>query len=300
MAHNPITVELIRTLEAIEQHGSFAAAAEHLHKVPSALTYTLQKAEKDLEIELFDRSGHRAEWTEAARHILQEGRRILTALENLGHSAQRLAEGWTAQYSLALDHLLDFQHLVPLLSLAREDIPWVPIHVKQGALSGTWELLLDHQADLVIAPLHTRPEQDTIRTQPLGKIRMVLALGRHHPLANADRPLTEEDLAPYPVVTISDTARQIPTLSAGLQWRRQRFLVPDMATKITAQKEGLGVGFLPMHRIQQEVLAGDLVIKTLDSDEREPDMTIVAGWRQGDSDKTHDWIMAHLDLLAIN
>ncbi|TGG92039.1 LysR family transcriptional regulator [Natronospirillum operosum] len=300
MAHNPITVELIRTLDAIDRHGSFAAAAEHLHKVPSALTYTLQKCERDLEIKLFDRSGHRAEWTEAARHILSEGRRILVAMENLGHSAQRLAQGWTTQYVVALDHLLDFEQIVPLLTRAHEDIPWVPVHVRQGTLSGTWELLLEHEADLVVAPLHSKPDAGNIETRPIGTIRMVLAVARDHPLAAVDRPLTEDDLLPYPVVTNQDTARQITPLTAGLRQRRQQLLVPDMSTKILAQKRGLGIGFLPMHRIQQEVLGGDLILKSLASNDQEREMTLVAGWRQGDSDKTHHWMLEHLELLSIN
>ncbi|MEX1058393.1 MAG: LysR substrate-binding domain-containing protein, partial [Natronospirillum sp.] len=279
MAHSPITVELIRTLDAIDQYGSFAAAAGQLHKVPSALTYTLQKCERDLEIELFDRSGHKAEWTESARHILSEGRRILVAMENLAHSAQRLADGWTAQYTLAVDHLLDFNQVVPLLTRAQQDIPWVPVHVKQGALSGTWELLLDHHADLVLAPLHSKPDINGLVTQAVGTVRMVLSVARNHPLAALDRPLGSEDLEPYPVVIIRDTARQIPTLTAGLRNKRREFMVPDMSTKIAAQTQGLGVGLLPMHRIQKEVLAGDLVVKAVTEDLIVPDINIVAGWR---------------------
>lgn len=298
MAHNPINVELIRTLDAIDRYGSFAAAAEHLHKVPSALTYTLQKCERDLEIQLFDRSKHKAEWTESARHILKEGRRILVAMENLGHSAKRLADGWAGDYTLAVDHLLDFRQVAPLLTLAQQEVPWVPVHVKQGALSGTWELLLDHQADLVLAPLHSQPDVSGLRTQTIGQIRMVLAIARHHPLASIDRPLTEDDLEPYPVVTIRDTARQMPRLSAGLRQRRREFMVPDMVTKIAAQTQGLGIGFVPMHRIQSEVLAGDLVIKTLDNETENRDMPLVAAWREGDNDKMHQWVLERLEVLA--
>jgi len=43
MPHNPITLDLLKVLDAIDQRGSFAAAAQALHKVPSALTYTIQR-----------------------------------------------------------------------------------------------------------------------------------------------------------------------------------------------------------------------------------------------------------------
>ena len=51
-----VTLEALRVLEAIHQLGSFAAAAEALFKVPSALTYTVKKLEEDLGVALFDRS----------------------------------------------------------------------------------------------------------------------------------------------------------------------------------------------------------------------------------------------------
>lgn len=299
MAHNPITIDLIKTLDAIDRHGSFAAAAEHLHKVPSALTYTLQKCEKDLDIVLFDRSGHRAEWTESARHILKEGRHILTSLDNLAHSAQRLAEGWTTQYSLAVDHVLDFGQVVPLLGQAQEDIPWVPIHIQQGTLSGTWELLINHQVDLVLAPNLSKPNTSGIQTRVIGSMQMVFAVANDHPLAALDRPITEDDMAEFPVVTVKDTARQIAPLTAGIRNRKREIMVPDMATKIVAQKQGLGIGFLPLHRIKKEIFAGELIVKELVEQPDVADIQIVAGWRQGDNDKTHQWMLTHLDLIQM-
>lgn len=299
MAHNPITIDLIKTLDAIDRHGSFAAAAEQLHKVPSALTYTLQKCEKDLDITLFDRSGHRAEWTESARHILKEGRHILTSLDNLAHSSQRLAEGWTTQYSLAIDHVLDFNQVVPLLSQAQLDIPWVPIHIQQGTLSGTWELLINHLVDLVLAPNLSKPNASGIQTRVIGSMQMVLAVAGSHPLAAIDRAITEDDMADFPVVTVKDTARQIAPLTAGIRNRKREIMVPDMATKIIAQKQGLGIGFLPLHRIQKEIFAGELIVKELVEQPDVADIQIVAGWRQGDNDKTHQWMMTHLDLIQM-
>lgn len=43
-----ITIDALRALDAIDKKGSFAAAAESLFKVPSALTYTIKKLEEDM------------------------------------------------------------------------------------------------------------------------------------------------------------------------------------------------------------------------------------------------------------
>ena len=69
-----ITLEALEILDAIERKGSFAAAAESLFRVPSAITYSIRKLEEDLEVALFNRSGHRATLTEAGQELLQEGR----------------------------------------------------------------------------------------------------------------------------------------------------------------------------------------------------------------------------------
>jgi DNA-binding transcriptional LysR family regulator len=60
-----LSLEAIEVLDAIARKGSFAAAAESLFRVPSAVTYTVRKLEDDLGVSLFNRTGHRAELTEA-------------------------------------------------------------------------------------------------------------------------------------------------------------------------------------------------------------------------------------------
>ena len=68
--HHAITLEALRVLDAIDQKGSFGAAAEALFKVPSALSYTVQKLESDIGVNLFDRSKQRAQLTAAGRLLL--------------------------------------------------------------------------------------------------------------------------------------------------------------------------------------------------------------------------------------
>ena len=50
-----ITADAIKVVIAIVRCGSFAAASQELHKVPSALSYTLHKLEDSLGVSLFER-----------------------------------------------------------------------------------------------------------------------------------------------------------------------------------------------------------------------------------------------------
>ena len=52
-----LSLEFLQVLDAIDRKGSFAAAAEDLHRVPSAITYSVRQLEESLGIEVFDRRG---------------------------------------------------------------------------------------------------------------------------------------------------------------------------------------------------------------------------------------------------
>ncbi len=57
-------LDVLVILDALEKEGSFAAASASLFKkTSSALSYTIHRLESDLNIQLLDRSGHRARFT---------------------------------------------------------------------------------------------------------------------------------------------------------------------------------------------------------------------------------------------
>ena len=89
-----LTLDALVVLDAIDRRGSFAAAAEELHRVPSAITYSVRQLEAGLGIEVFDRRGHRAVLTPAGRELLSEGRHLLRAAADLECRLRQVAKGW--------------------------------------------------------------------------------------------------------------------------------------------------------------------------------------------------------------
>lgn len=82
-----LNLESLRVMDAIERRGSFAAAAEELGRVPSALSYTIQKLEEEMGVILFDRSEHRTKFTNVGRLLLERGRTLLDAADKLAEDA---------------------------------------------------------------------------------------------------------------------------------------------------------------------------------------------------------------------
>lgn len=75
-------LDVLIILDALEKEGSFAAASAKLFKTPSALSYTVHKLESDLNIQLLDRSGHRAKFTRTGQMLLERGGRCCTPSAN--------------------------------------------------------------------------------------------------------------------------------------------------------------------------------------------------------------------------
>lgn len=55
-----LTLDALTVLDAIDRKGSFASAAQALFRVPSTVTYTVQKLEEDLGFAIFKRAGRRS------------------------------------------------------------------------------------------------------------------------------------------------------------------------------------------------------------------------------------------------
>ena len=72
----PITLDALEVLDAIDRKGSFAAAANELYRVPSAVSYTIQKLEQDLAVTLFRKEGRKSVLTEAGKVLLEQGRTL--------------------------------------------------------------------------------------------------------------------------------------------------------------------------------------------------------------------------------
>nr|ADI22246.1 transcriptional regulator [uncultured Gemmatimonadales bacterium HF0200_34B24] len=80
-------LDVLMILDALEKEGSFAAASAKLYKTPSALSYTVHKLESDLNIQLLDRSGHRAKFTRTGKMLLEKGREVLHTVRKLEKQA---------------------------------------------------------------------------------------------------------------------------------------------------------------------------------------------------------------------
>jgi DNA-binding transcriptional LysR family regulator len=287
-----LSIDSIEVLDAIDRKGSFSAAATELHRVPSAITYSVRQLEEALGVELFDRRGHRAVLTDAGRELLKEGRKLLEAAADLECRVQQVARGWESELRIAVDSLVAVHKLYGIVGEFYEQDSGTRLKLLSEVLGGTWDALASGRADLAIGASGDAPSGRNFATQPLGRARMVLVAAPFHPLASEREPVTEARVQRHRAVSVADTSRLLPPRTVGMLSGREVLTVPSIEDKAAAHIAGLGVGFLPTWIAEREAAAGRLRI--LRTDPERPAADLLVAWRPGDTGKALQWFVKRL------
>lgn len=290
MSRDPhLTLESLRTLDAIDRRGSFAAAAEELAKVPSALSYSVQKMEDELDLLLFDRSGHRAQLTPVGKLILERGRDILLATQEMIDDARQLSNGWETDMVIAVEGLFKIEHLFPLIDELAAKAN-TQVRLQDSVLSGTWELLEYDQVDLVIGSQINAAGSD-MQTRTLYRETMLYCAAPDHPIHVESNALEPDVLQRHRAIAIADSAVTRPKREIRLFDNQPRLTVSTMPQKIQAMQQGLGIGSLPRSWIEQDLAEGRL--KTI-NDGQPQQVEMVLAWKNNRLGQAKQWFMQRI------
>lgn len=260
--HHAVTLEALRILKAIQEKGSFAAAADSVFKVPSALTYTMQKLETDLSVALFDRRGQKAVLTAAGQLVLSEGLSILHAAEQLEEKVRQLETGWETNLRIAKDTIIPIKPLLKIVGEFCDLDKLVEVSIIEEALGGGWDALYSGRADIGLGLTGEIP-RGQYDVHQIGALDFVFAVASTHPLADYVGILESKLIGQYPAVVVADSSRALPVRSSGIYESKQQIRVSSMLSKLDAQLLGLGTGFLPLHIAKEALEQGSLVAKSV-------------------------------------
>ena len=284
-----LSLDALLVIDAIDRKGSFAAAAHELHRVPSAVTYTVQKLEEDLDVLLFDRRGHRAKLTVAGRELLTEGRHLLRAAGELEARIKRVATGWEAELRVAYDGILPAAAMLGLAQDFYTQNADTRLRFSNEVLGGCWDALTSGRADLAIGASGDGPSGGGYQTRPLGEIDWVFAVAPSHPLAGAAEPLLRTDIVNHRAIVVADSSRNLPPRTTGLLSGQDTLTIADAGIKLQAQAMGLGVGYLPQCLAEAAVARGELIIK--ETEEPKVSQMLFLAWRTAHRGKALKWFV---------
>lgn len=291
-----LSLESLEVLDAIARKGSFAAAAESLFRVPSAVTYTVRNLEENLGVALFDRTGHRAELTEAGVELLREGRRLLNAANELESRVKRISNGVETELNLAISDLFNITAIFPVLKRFYAQKFGTRLRIMPEVYGGSWDALITGRADISIGAPGEGPPGGGYSIAAIGILRFHYAVAVEHPLADMPEPLQNQDILQYRSISAADTSRNLVPRTSGILTGQDVLTVPDMRTKLQAQIAGLGVGYLPKALAEEYAATGHLVIKEVA--EPKPEATTYFAWR-GKGGKAQQWLLKELQQLSL-
>ncbi|MDQ6983845.1 MAG: LysR family transcriptional regulator, partial [Ghiorsea sp.] len=145
-----MTLEQLKYLQAIVQHGSFRAAADAVFRSQSSLSISIQKLEQELGIKLFARNNYRPELTTEGKAIYKKAQQLLNKSNDLKNLAEHLASGFEAELRLAISGVLPIEPILEVLNTLDDTYPETRMNISIESLSGTMERLLDDDADIAL------------------------------------------------------------------------------------------------------------------------------------------------------
>jgi len=247
----PITLDQLDVFRAVARTGSFSAAGRALGRAQSGVSYAIANLERLLEVELFDRSGHRPVLTEAGEALLADAHATLRRAEALVGRAHALRGGIEGRVAVAVDVMFPTPDLTAVLRRFLEVFPDVELALYTEALGGVAALVASGAADIGIGTSDVHVPA-ALETRALGALEMVFVAAPGHPVVHGgDR----EEAVQVVLTDRSDLTEGIDhAVLPGRQWR-----VADVGTKHALLLEGFGFGGLPAWRVADDLAAGRLV-----------------------------------------
>lgn len=244
-----ISLEQWRALQAVVEGGSYAKAAEALHKSQSTITYAVQQIQSLLDVKVFELKGRRAVLTEAGQVLYRRARTLLEEASALERGAAEMAEEWQPEIRIASEAVFPTWLLLECLAEFAKLRPETRIEIYETVRSGTLEMLAEGRVDLAIG------EAVGVHSRLLMPIRFIGVASPKHPLHKLGRTLTQRDLKRYRRVFMRDTGsnRTVDVSGVELRWT-----VSNKATSIRVVTMGLAFAFLPEEMVMEELRSGSL------------------------------------------
>jgi DNA-binding transcriptional LysR family regulator len=250
-----VTLDQARALDAFARTGTYQGAAKELHKVHTAVLYSLKQLETQTGLTLFDRSGYRTRLTAAGTQVLEKARALLEAERALMATCEELQSGWEPVLRVVVDAIFPVAPVLEVVRRLKAKRAPTRVFISVDSLSAVEERFAAEQATAMVTVLPPTLPGLTTRTLPRLKARLVAH--KSHPLAKRPKVSTE-DLAGEVLLTVrgSDVRLQLATRALDQQ---STVHLPDFHSKKAAILAGLGFGWLPEWLIADEVLRGTLV-----------------------------------------
>lgn len=282
----------LEVIDAVARTGSFTAAAAELHRVPSAVSYTVRQMEEWLAVSLFERRHRDVVLTEAGRVFSQEGRVVIKKMLATRRRCQQVANGWRGQINIAVDRIVRPARTRQLVVDFYRHFPDMELHITPEVFNGVWDALADGRVDVAIGATQAIPVGGRFAFRDMGSLNWRCVVLAGHPLLSHSSPLNEELIREWPSLVLEDTSRALPKRTTWTLDNQRRLVVPDWDSAFDCLRAGLCVGMVPGHFAQPWLEQG--VLCELPLAAPFPDSPCCLSWSEQSVSPALSWLLEHL------
>jgi len=274
-----IAVELrqLRYLEAVVRHRHFTRAADELHLAQSALSHQVRRLERELGVELLQRTTRSVQPTEAGELVVARARSVLAETEALRAEVDELrglVRGHATVGAMLFGGELDIPAIIASFT---QTFPDVEIGLREGTAQRMVEMLADGSLDVAFA-LEVEPP-DGVERLELSSEELAVGMSPDHALAG-EGPLSVRALADSSLIAfqLGSSTRQVVDAAfedAGVT-PRIALEANDFALVRSLVARGIGLAILPRSFLERPGPA--ISFRTLSPALR---MRVVLWWREG-------------------
>lgn len=269
-----ITLRQLRALAAVAETGSITAAAERLGLTAPAVHAQLRNLETALAVPLLQRPSATAgsQPTAEARLVLEAARRVDIALQACVTQIAALKAGHAGRVTLGV--VSTAKYFAPrLVAQLKSLCPGIEVSLREANREGIVADLERQVVDMAI--MGRPPRHPEVSATPVGPHPHGLVAPPGHPLSG--RRVTVEDLIDQPMITREEGSgtRILMTRYLDSQAEGRVFDLTVMGSNETIKQAvmaGLGLAFLSLHTVTEELRQGRLV--ALDA----PGLPLIRQW----------------------
>lgn len=251
------TLHELQCFNAVVRGGGFQAAADLLHRSHPSVFAAVAKLERQLGLDLLDRSGYRVQLTEAGHAFHRKVRVLLHDAEELRTYAVQLAMGEESELRVVLGDLCPLPPVLEILSSFFAQCPQTRLHLLFETVTGPWERLLEDEADLIV---HRVPKSD-VRMEwiDLGRVALVPVVAPGFLPFPPDTDITPQRMQALTQCVVRDSSRHPSEQGHFLVEGAPQTSVPDHLMKKELIMHGMAWGHVPRFMIETELCNGSLL-----------------------------------------
>jgi DNA-binding transcriptional LysR family regulator len=254
-----VTLDQMRVLVAIADHGSFRAAAIHLARAQSSISHAVTGIENGLGITVFDRTSRKPAFTKDGEAVLADARSVLMKVSLMKARARSVSNGAETELTIAIDP--QFPQAISARALARlgNEFPTLTVNLLSTSLGGPLQAVADRRCAMAVAG--DSVALSGIVLEALVYVVRAAVVAPRHPLAAAaqhNAALRLDHLADHVQAVVGDPS----SLTAGKNFHvlsPRIWRVNDNANKKALILAGACWGNLPVWMVEEDLAAGRLL-----------------------------------------